>query len=169
MSLEITNRVKKSSLKTLDLDFFYPKLEIGTFDIKFWLKDELLLIEKDFRESINQFKWEKFNNKAIAIQCSVDAIIPHWAFMLVSSKLNSLNIINVIGDTKSLEILMINQAINSYDFSDYKDKPVIIKGCSDQKIPLASYSIILEKLQPIAKSIMFGEACSSVPVYKSKK
>ena len=89
--------------------------------------------------------------------------------MLISSKLNSLNIVNVIGDIKSLEILMINQAINSYDFSDYKDKPVIIKGCSDQKIPLASYSIILEKLQPIAKSIMFGEACSSVPVYKSKK
>ena len=169
MSLQITNRVKKSSLKTLDLDFFYLKLEIATFDIKFWLKDELLLIEKDFRESINQFNWEKFNNKAIAIQCSADAIIPHWAFMLVSSKLNSLNIINIIGDTKSLEILMINQAINSYDFSDYKDKPVIIKGCSDQKIPLASYSIILEKLQPIAKSIMFGEACSSVPVYKSKK
>jgi hypothetical protein len=169
MSLEITNRVEKSSLKTLDLDFFYPKLEIVTFDIKFWLKDELLLIEKDFRKSINQFNWEKFNNKAIAIQCSADAIVPHWAFMLVSSKLNLLNIINVIGDTKSLEILMINQAINSYDFSDYKDKPVIIKGCSDQKIPLASYSIILEKLQPIAKSIMFGEACSSVPVYKSKK
>lgn len=169
MSLQITNRVKKSSLKTLDLDFFYPKLEIATFDIKFWLKDELLLIEKDFRESINQFNWEKFNNNAIAIQCSADAIIPHWAFMLVSSKLNSLNIINIIGDTKSLEILMINQAINSYDFSDYKDMPVIIKGCSDQKIPLASYSIILEKLQPIAKSIMFGEACSSVPVYKSKK
>ena len=169
MSLQITNRVKKSSLKTLDLDFFYPKLEIATFDIKFWLKDELLLIEKDFRESINQFNWEKFKNKANAIQCSAEAIIPHWAFMLVSSKLNSLNIINIIGDTKSLEILMINQAINSYDFSDYKDKPVIIKGCSDQKIPLASYSIILEKLQPIAKSIMFGEACSSVPVYKSKK
>jgi hypothetical protein len=169
MSLEITNRVEKSSLKTLDLDFFYPKLEIVTFDIKFWLKDELLLIEKDFRKSINQFNWEKFNNKAIAIQCSADAIVPHWAFMLVSSKLNSLDIINIIGDTKSLEILMINQAINSYDFSDYKDKPVIIKGCSDQKIPLASYSIILEKLQPVAKSIMFGEACSSVPVYKSKK
>jgi hypothetical protein len=169
MSLEITNRVEKSSLKTLDLDFFYPKVEISTFDIKFWLKDELLLIEKEFRKSINQFNWEKFNNKAIAIQCSADAIIPHWAFMLVSSKLNSLDIINIIGDTKSLEILMINQAINSYDFSDYKDKPVIIKGCSDQKIPLASYSIILEKLQPIAKSIMFGEACSSVPVYKSKK
>jgi len=169
MSLEITNRVKKSSLKTLDLDFFYPKLEIATFDIKFWLKDELLLIEKDFRKSINQFNWEKFNNKAIAIQCSADAIVPHWAFMLVSSKLNSLDIINIIGDTKSLEILMINQAINSYDFSDFKDKPIIIKGCSDQKIPLASYSIILEKLQPIAKSIMFGEACSSVPVYKSKK
>jgi hypothetical protein len=169
MSLEITNRVEKSSLKTLDLDFFYPKVEISTFDIKFWLKDELLLIEKEFRKSINQFNWEKFNNKAIAIQCSADAIIPHWAFMLVSSKLNSLDIINIIGDTKSLEILMINQAINSYDFSDYKDKPVIIKGCSDQKIPLASYSIILEKLQPVAKSIMFGEACSSVPVYKSKK
>ena len=169
MSLEITNRVKKSSLKTLDLDFFYPKFEIATFDIKFWLKDGLLLIEKDFRKSIDQFNWEKFNNKGIAIQCSADAIVPHWAFMLVSSKLNSLNIINIIGDTKSLEILMINQAINSYDFSNYTDKPVIIKGCSDQKIPLASYSIILEKLQPIAKSIMFGEACSSVPVYKSKK
>ena len=169
MSLEITNRVQNSSLKTLDLDVFYPKMELVSFDIKPWLKNDLLVIEKDFREHINLFSWDKFNGKAVAITCSVDAIVPHWAYMLVSSKLKSLNITNIIGNAENLEILLIKQAINNYDFSNYNNKPVIIKGCSDQKLPLASYSIVLEKLQPIAKSIMFGEACSSVPVYKSKK
>jgi len=168
MSLEITNRVENSSLKTLDLDFFYPKVDKVSFDIKPWLKDDLLVIEKDFRKSINQFNWETFKNKAVAIECSVDAIVPHWAYMLISSKLKSLSIKNIIGNIENLEILLINEAINNFNFSDYKDKPIIIKGCSEQKIPLASYSIILEKLQTIAKSIMFGEACSSVPVYKSK-
>ena len=169
MSLEITNRVQNSSLKTLDIDVFYPKMELVSFDIKPWLKNDLLVIEKDFREHINLFSWDKFNGKAVAITCSVDAIVPHWAYMLVSSKLKSLNITNIIGNAENLEILLIKQAINNYDFSNYNNKPVIIKGCSDQKLPLASYSIVLEKLQPIAKSIMFGEACSSVPVYKSKK
>jgi len=169
MSLEIKNRVQNSSLKTLDLDVFYPKMELVSFDIKPWLKNDLLVIEKDFREHINLFSWDKFNGKAVAITCSVDAIVPHWAYMLVSSKLKSLNITNIIGNAENLEILLIKQAINNYDFSNYNNKPVIIKGCSDQKLPLASYSIVLEKLQPIAKSIMFGEACSSVPVYKSKK
>ena len=169
MSLEIKNRVQNSSLKTLDLDVFYPKMELVSFDIKPWLKNDLLVIEKDFREHINLFSWDKFNGKAVAITCSVDAIVPHWAYMLVSSKLKSLNITNIIGNAENLEILLIKQAINNYDFSNYNNKPVIIKGCSDQKLPLPSYSIVLEKLQPIAKSIMFGEACSSVPVYKSKK
>ena len=90
-------------------------------------------------------------------------------YRLISSKLKSLNTTNVIGNIQNLELLLIKQAVNNYDFSDYNNKPIIIKGCSDQKLPLASYSIVLEKLQPIAKSIMFGEACSSVPVYKSKK
>ena len=169
MSSEIKNRVQSSSLKTLDLEIFYPKMELVSLDIKPWLKNDLLVIEKDFREHLSLFKWDKFKNKAVAIICSVDAIVPHWAYMLISSKLKSLNIANVIGNIKNLELLLIKQAVNNYDFSDYNNKPIIIKGCSDQKLPLASYSIVLEKLQPIAKSIMFGEACSSVPVYKSKK
>ena len=169
MSSEIKNRVQSSSLKTLDLDIFYPKMELVSLDIKPWLKNDLLVIEKDFREHLSLFKWDKFKNKAVAIKCSVDAIVPHWAYMLISSKLKSLNIANVIGNIKNLELLLINQAVNNYDFSDYNNKPIIIKVCSDKKLPLASYSIVLEKLQPIAKSIMFGEACSSVPVFKSKK
>ena len=169
MSLEITNRVQNSSLKTLDLDMFFPKIDIVSFDIKPWLKNDLLIIEKDFRKNIDLFDWGTFNAKAVAITCSADAIVPHWAYMLISSRLKALNIPNIIGNIKNLELLLINKAVNNYDFSDYNNKPIIIKGCSDKKLPLASYSIVLEKLQPIAKSIMFGEACSSVPVFKSKK
>ena len=116
---------------------------------------------------MENFDWQNFNNKAVFIICSNDAIIPDWAFILVSSQLNNQGITNVIGSKEVLDIKLITDSINTFDFSIYKDKPVIIKGCSDQKIPLSAYSVLLEKLQHHAKSIMFGEACSSVPIYKS--
>lgn len=167
MPQEIINRVAKSKLKTIDLDFFCPKTERISFDIKPWLKDELFLLEKDFRKKVENFEWQNFNNKAVFIICSNDAIIPDWAFILVSSQLNDQGITNVIGSKEVLDIKLITDSINTFNFSIYKDKPVIIKGCSDQKIPLSAYSVLLEKLQHHAKSIMFGEACSSVPIYKS--
>jgi len=164
---EIINRVTKSKLETIDVEFFITKMERISFDIKPWLKEELFLVEKDFREKVKNFDWKKYNNKAVFIICSNDAIVPDWAFILVSSQLNNKSIINVIGSKEVLDIKLITDSINTFDFSIYKDKIVIIKGCSDQKIPLSAYSILLEKLQLQAKSIMFGEACSSVPIYKS--
>jgi hypothetical protein len=167
MPNEIINRVTKSKLETIDIESFITKMERISFDIKPWLKEELFLVEKDFREKVKNFDWEKYNNKAVFIFCSNDAIIPDWAFILVSSQLNNKSIINIIGSKEVLDIKLITDSINAFDFSIYKDKIVIIKGCSDQKIPLSAYSILLEKLQLQAKSIMFGEACSSVPIYKS--
>ena len=164
---EIINRVTKSKLETIDVEFFITKMERISFDIKPWLKEELFLVEKDFREKVKNFDWKKYNNKAVFIICSNDAIVPDWAFILVSSQLNNKSIINVIGSKEVLDIKLITDSINTFDFSIYKDKIVIIKGCSDKKIPLSAYSILLEKLQLQAKSIMFGEACSSVPIYKS--
>jgi hypothetical protein len=167
MPNEIINRVTKSKLETIDIESFITKMERISFDIKPWLKEELFLVEKDFREKVKNFDWEKYSNKAVFIFCSNDAIIPDWAFILVSSQLNNKSIINIIGSKEVLDIKLITDLINAFDFSIYKDKIVIIKGCSDQKIPLSAYSILLEKLQLQAKSIMFGEACSSVPIYKS--
>ena len=169
MSQKIINRVANSRLETIDLELFFPEIERISFDIKLWLKDELFLVEKDFREKVKNFDWKKYKNKAVYITCSNDAIIPDWAFILVSSSLNNEGIVNVIGSKEILDIKLITDSISAFDFSIYKGKPVIIKGCSDQKIPLSAYSMLLEKLQHQAKSIMFGEACSSVPIYKSLK
>ena len=169
MSQEIINRVANSKLETIDLELFFPKIERISFDIKPWLKDELFLLEKEFRERVKNFDWKKYKNKVVYITCSNDAIIPDWAYILISSQFNSHEIKNVIGSKEILNIKLITDMVNAFDFSIYKGKPVIIKGCSDQKIPLSAYSILLEKLQLEAKSIMFGEACSSVPIYKSSK
>ena len=167
MSQEIINRVANSKLETIDLEHFFPKIERVSFDIKPWLKDELFLLEKDFREKVKNFDWRKYKNKAVYIICSNDAIVPDWAYILISSQLNTFNIRNVIGSKEILNVKLITEIVDAFDFSIFKDKPFIIKGCSDQKIPLLAYSVLLEKLQLEAKSIMFGEACSSVPIYKS--
>ena len=167
MSQEIINRVANSKLETIDLELFFPKIERVSFDIKPWLKDELFLLEKDFREKVKNFDWRKYENKAVYITCSNDAIIPDWAYMLISSQLNTHRIKNVVGSKEVLNIKLIIDTVDVFDFSVFKGKSVIIKGCSDQKIPLLAYSLLLEKLQLEAKSIMFGEACSSVPIYKS--
>jgi len=167
MSQEIINRVANSKLETIDLEHFFPKIERVSFDIKPWLKDELFLLEKDFREKVKNFDWRKYKNKAVYIICSNDAIVPDWAYILISSQLNTFNVRNVIGSKEVLNVKLIAEIVDAFDFSIFKEKPVIIKGCSDQKVPLLAYSVLLEKLQLEAKSIMFGEACSSVPIYKS--
>jgi len=167
MSQEIINRVANSKLETIDLEHFFPKIERVSFDIKPWLKDELFLLEKDFREKVKNFDWRKYKNKAVYIICSNDAIVPDWAYILISSQLNTFNVRNVIGSKEVLNVKLITEIVDAFDFSIFKEKPVIIKGCSDQKVPLLAYSVLLEKLQLEAKSIMFGEACSSVHIYKS--
>ena len=169
MNYEIENRVSKSPIKTIDLEDFIGDIDIVVFDIKCWLKDDLILVEKDFREKVSSFDWSRYNGKNVAIQCSNDAIIPHWAFMLVSSELKNINIKNFIGSVNDYENFLITEKINNINLAIFQDKPVIIKGCSEKKFKEFLYSVLIEKIQPVAKKIMFGEACSSVPIFKRNK
>ena len=168
MSHEIENRVSKSPIKTIDLDDFILNYNIEIFDIKVWLKDELILIERDFRDKVKSYDWSIYKKVFVSIQCSNDAIIPHWAFMLIASELKKLNIKNFIGSVNDFENYLTIEAINTIDLSNYNNKPIIIKGCSNKDFKQSLYSILIEKLQPVARSIMFGEACSSVPIFKRK-
>ena len=166
MKKEIINKVENSSLKTIDLDLLVPKTPRVIFDIKNWLKNDLILIEKDFRELIKNHNWNQYLGKYVSIQCSNNAIIPDWAFLLVSKSLKELEIENFIGSLEIMEHIIVKKTIDKLDLTDFKDNSIIIKGCSKKSIPKASYSFLIDRLQPIAKKIMFGEACSSVPIFK---
>jgi hypothetical protein len=168
MDYKIINRVSKSKIMTIDFNEFLGDTIFEVIDLKNWLKDEFILIESDFREKIKSFNWEVLKEKTVLIQCSNDAIIPHWAYLLISSKLTEFEIKNFIGNQNEFKNYQIIDGIKNLDEKLFIDKPVIIKGCSDISDNNYFYSLIIEKLQPIAKSIMFGEACSAVPVFKRK-
>ena len=153
---------------TIDFNEFLGDTIFEVIDLKNWLKDEFILVESDFREKIKSFNWEVLKEKTVLIQCSNDAIIPHWAYLLISSKLTEFEIKNFIGYQNEFKNYQIIDGIKNLDEKLFIDKPVIIKGCSDISDNNYFYSLIIEKLQPIAKSIMFGEACSAVPVFKRK-
>jgi hypothetical protein len=169
MEKEIINRVSNSKLMTFDLEEIYPEGKRVVFDIKDWLFQEIILKEKDFRESVNTHNWSQYKNCFVAVSCSADAIIPSWAFMLIASELTPFANKVVIGSLELLETVIYQELIGFLDLKDFADKPVIIKGCANKPIPNSAYAFLIAKLQPIAKSIMFGEACSTVPLYKSKK
>lgn len=169
MEKEIINRVSNSKLMTFDLEEIYPEGKRVVFDIKDWLFQEIILKEKDFRESVNTHNWSQYKNCFVAVSCSAEAIIPSWAFMLIASELTPFANKVVIGDLELLETVIYQELIGFLDLKDLADKPVIIKGCANKPIPNSAYAFLIAKLQPIAKSIMFGEACSTVPLYKSKK
>jgi hypothetical protein len=169
MQEEIINRVTNSKLITFDLEEIYPEGERVLFDIKDWLFQELILKEKDFRAFVKNHDWSQYKYSFVAVTCSVDAIIPSWAFMLVASELIPFANKVVIGDLELLETVLYQELIGFLDLKDFAEKPVIIKGCAEKPIPNSAFAFLIEKLQPIAKSIMFGEACSTVPLYKSKK
>ena len=169
MEQEIINKVANSALKTIDLEVFYPKGKRVLFDIKDWLFHELILKEKEFRASVDNHDWSQYQQSFVAVTCTADAIIPSWAFMLVTSKLIPVANKVVIGNLESLETILYQKIIEDLSTEDFQGKPVIIKGCSEKPVPDAAFSFLIEKLQPIAKSILFGEACSSVPIYKTKK
>ncbi len=169
MAEEIINRVANSKLKTFDLEEIYPKGERVLFDIKDWLFQELILKERDFRVFVKNHEWSQYKNAFVAITCSADAIIPSWAYMLVASEATVFANKVVIGNLETLETAIYQELLSFLDYSEFVDAPVIIKGCADKPIPNSAYAFLIEKLQPIAKSIMFGEACSTVPLYKSRK
>ena len=169
MTDNIINRVKKSGIITIDLDDVNIPDNLFEIDIKNWLHDELFLKEKDFRDSIKVHDWEKYKNAFVFIYCSSDAIIPTWAYMLISSKIQELTDKVVIGDIKKIYELIFEDYLNDLDYTKFTNKSVIIKGCSSETIPLSAYHTLTTKLKPFAKSIMYGEACSAVPVFKKPK
>ncbi len=169
MAEEIINRVANSKLVTFNLEDYYPAGERIIFDIKDWLLEGLILREKNFREKATAHNWGQYQDKYVALTCTTDAVIPAWAFMLLSTYLQPYAKKVVTGDLETLESLLFSEIINQLDISDLKDKSVIIKGCSRKPVPKNAYLLAVQKLQPIVKSLMYGEACSSVPLFKKKK
>jgi len=163
---EIVNRVANSSLITIDLEAYYPTGDRILFDIKDWLFEGLILREKEFRTFVNTHDWTVYKNQFVALHCSSDAIIPGWAFMLVRLQLSGIAKQVVVGDLEALETTLYQTIISDLDLRFCENKPVIIKGCSNKPVPQNAYLFLSDKLQPIAKSIMYGEACSSVPLFK---
>ncbi|WKD85362.1 hypothetical protein KCTC32516_00702 [Polaribacter huanghezhanensis] len=169
MAEEIINRVASSKLITLDLEDFYPEGNRVVFDIKDWLFKEIILKEKDFRAFVNDHNWNQYQGNYVALTCSSDAIIPSWAYLLITTKLAPFAKKIVVGNLETLETVIFENIINQLNIAIFKDKPVILKGCSNKPIPASAYTLLIQKLQPIAKSILFGEACSTVPLYKASK
>ena len=168
MAEEIINRVANSKLKVIDLEDYYPKGNRILFDLKDWLFEGLVLREKDFRTSVKSHDWSQYKDCYVALHCSTDAIVPDWAYMLITTNLVGTAKKVVIGSLDNLESILYESIISSLDVSFYEDMPVIIKGCSHKPVPSNALVLLTQKLQPVAKSIMFGEACSSVPLYKRK-
>jgi hypothetical protein len=165
---EIINRVANSKLVTINLEDYYPKGNRVLFDIKDWLFEGFVLREKDFRNQVAEFDWSQFQDIYVALTCSSDAIIPGWAYMLLSIHLEPFAKKTIIGNLEGLESSIYQDVLNNLDVTQFKNQPIIIKGCSKKPVPQNAYIMLATKLKPIAKSIMYGEACSSVPLYKNK-
>ena len=169
MPEEIVNRVAKSKLKTFNLEDHYPQGKRVLFDLKDWLYEGFVLREKEFRKAVKEHDWSTYQGNYVALTCSSDAIVPVWAFMLVTTELKPYAKKVILGNLTDLESLIYQEIINQLDVSEFEDLPVIVKGCSNKPVPDNAYIQIVQKLQPVVKSLMFGEACSSVPLYKKPK
>jgi len=168
MAEEIINRITNSKLVTIDLEDFYPEGKRIIFDIKDWLFEELILREKDFRLKAKEHNWTQYQDNYIVLTCSSDAIIPGWAYMLLTTYLDVYAKRVLVGNLETLETSIYQDIITNLDVSVFKDKPVIIKGCTNKPVPENAYLLLTSKLLTVAKSVMYGEACSSVPLYKRK-
>jgi len=166
---EIINKVAESGLIQLDLADYKPsKNKIVGIDLADQLWEGLVLREKDFRSFLAENDWSQFEGKYVFIHCSADAIVPTWAYMLVTSKLNEIATLIVVGSQEVLEREMIKESIQQMDLELFKEGRVIVKGCADISSPEYAMSLLVQQLQPVVKSIMYGEPCSTVPVYKRK-
>lgn len=167
--MEIINKVANSSLEVFDLEDYYPKGIRSQIDISQWLIEGFLLKEKDFREALKLHNWQQYQDHLVAINCSTDAILPAWASILVTIHVAPFAKKIVNGTLDDIDIVMYQDILEHLDYTSYKDKSVIIKGCSKKPVPMSAYVLAAQKLQPFARSIMYGEACSAVPLYKSPK
>lgn len=168
MQETIVNKVAESGLITLDLEDYYPKEEIAVFDLKDYLFMGLVLKEKDFRAALQNIDWSQYQNKNIALTCSADAIIPMWAYMLTASYLQPVAKDVIFGNKETVISTLILKNISKINAEEVTDKRVVVKGCGDVQIPESAYVEITNKLRPFVKSIMYGEPCSTVPIYKKK-
>ncbi|HLK26986.1 MAG TPA: DUF2480 family protein [Puia sp.] len=168
MSEEIINKVAQSQLVTIDLEEYYPKEEIVVFDLKPFLFMELILKEKDFREALQKADWSVYQNKIVAVTCSVDAVIPMWAYMLIAAYLEPFAKDVIMGDEKKAIEQTLLKKIQAINIDEYNDKRIVVKGCGEVPIGEFAYMEITKRLRPVVKSIMYGEPCSTVPVYKKK-
>ena len=162
----VVNKVAESGIITFDLEDYYPKVETAVFDLKDYLFMGLILKEKDFRESLKNLDWEAYRNKYVAITCTADAIIPVWAYMLVVSYLQPVAKDAVLGDEKELHRTLFLKNLATVDVNEFTDKRIVVKGCGETPIGDFAYAEITKLLRPVAKSIMYGEPCSTVPIYK---
>lgn len=166
---EIINKVEKSGLITLDLEDFYPKEPRMLFDLKDYLYEGLVLREKEFRENLSKLDWKMYENAYVAVTCTSDAIVPSWSYLLIANYLTGVAKLISFGTIEDLERDIFTEIIDKMDVDNYNDKKIVIKGCSRKPVPQNAYLQLIQKLKPIASSLMFGEACSTVPIFKKKK
>lgn len=162
------NKVAQSGLVTLDPASFYPAGERVIYDIKDNLFMELILKEKDFREFVKGHDWSAYAGKNVGITCTADAIVPAWAYMLLANRMAPYAKEIVFGNEDVLETVLFEKEMNKADFEQYRDQRIVLKGCGDIPVPTSAYVELTKRLTPIAKSLMFGEPCSTVPIYKRK-
>lgn len=168
MSDEIINKVAQSALLTLDLEEYYPKEEILLFDLKPYLFMEMILKEKNFRAALQDIDWTQYQDKIVAVTCTTDAIIPFWAYMLVAVYAEPFAKDVIFGDRQTALQQTFLTRIAAVDLAAYTDKRVVVKGCGDLSVGAFAYMEIAKRLRPVVKSIMYGEPCSTVPIYKKK-
>ena len=169
MAEQIVNRVAKSPIITFNLEELYQDGPRYIIDISNWLEQGFILKEKNFRVTLKHKDWSKYQNAFVCLKCSTEAIIPSWAYMLISTYLNPIAKKVIVGDERDLEQILYTESISKIDVEMYRNKPVIVKGCSNKPVPETAYLLLIKKLQPVVKSLMFGEACSAVPLFKPKK
>ena len=162
----IINRVAQSALVSIDLEQYYPAGERALLDIKEVLFQGLILREKDFRQWVREHNWEQYKEKHVAITCTADAIVPVWAYMLIGTALEPYTSSFVYGDLQALEDFLFQQALTKINPEEYRDAKVVVKGCSNKPVPVSAYVELTRKLRPYVSSIMYGEPCSTVPLYK---
>ena len=164
--MEIINKVAQSSLEVFDLEDLYPVGFRSGIDLSQWLLGGIILKEKDFRSSLKEVDWSEYSGHYVAIFCTTDAIVPAWAKMLITSYLQPFAKQILSCSVHEIDGFLYHEILSKIDFSKYLDKPVIVKGCSKKPVPESAYVLAVQNLMPFAKSIMYGEACSAVPLYK---
>ena len=169
MSDEIINKVANSALVVFDLEDYYPNGIRTQIDLSQWLYEGFLLREKDFREALKNHEWTQYENHYVAVHCATDAIIPAWASILVTTYAAPFAKKIVLGSINDLNTALYQEILNQIDYSQYQDKPLILKGCSHKPVPESAYVFAVQQLQKVARSIMYGEACSAVPLFKKAR